>query len=315
MQGMVKASEGFMAQESAEASGKGAGPGASLWLKTLPAVFVFLWSTGFVAGKYGMPHAGPFTFLSIRYLVVIFLLIGVALLTKAPWPKRGEIAPIAISGLFVHAGYLGGVFAALSVGVEAGVIALVVGLQPVLTAAFAGPLLGEIVTRRQWVGLVMGLTGVVLVVRTKLGLGMGTPLGMGFSIFAMFSITAGTLIQKRYCSFMDLRSGSVIQFLASAVVTLPLAIFLEGFRVDWTVDFLLALAWLCLVLSIGAISAMYVLIRRGAAAEVASLFFLVPPTTAIIAWALFNETLDPLSLGGMALVVLAVAMVTYKGRR
>ena len=304
-----------MGQETEAPSSQDRGPGVSLWLKTLPAVFVFLWSTGFVAGKYGMPHAGPFTFLSIRYLIVIFLLTGVALLTSAPWPKRGEIAPIAISGLFVHAGYLGGVFAALSVGVEAGVIALVVGLQPVLTAAFAGPLLGEIVTRRQWIGLAMGLAGVALVVRTKLGLGMGTPLGMGLAIFAMFSITAGTLIQKRSCSFMDLRSGSVVQFVASAVVTLPLAIFWEGFRVDWAVDFLLALAWLCLVLSIGAISAMYVLIRRGAAAEVASLFFLVPPTTAVIAWVLFHETLDPLSLGGMALVVLAVAMVTYKGRR
>jgi len=304
-----------MADESAVTGGSGKGAGSSIWLKALSAVFVFLWSTGFVAGKYGMPHTGPFTFLGIRYIVVIVLLTGVALAMGAPWPKRREIWPIALSGLLVHAGYLGGVFAALSVGVEAGVISLVVGLQPVLTAAFAGPLLGEVVTRRQWVGLAMGLAGVVLVVRTKLGLGLGTPLGMGFSIFAMFSITAGTLIQKRYCSFMDLRSGSVVQFMASAAITLPIAIFVEGFPVDWTVDFLLALAWLCLVLSIGAISAMYVLIRRGAAAEVASLFFLVPPTTAIIAWALFKETLDPLSLAGMALVVLAVAMVTYKGRR
>ncbi len=304
-----------MAEESATAPLGGNGARISIWLKTLPAVFVFLWSTGFVAGKYGMPHTGPFTFLAIRYLVVIVLLSVVAAAMGAPWPSRKQILPIALSGLLVHAGYLGGVFAALSVGVEAGVISLVVGLQPVLTAALAGPLLGEIVTRRQWVGLAMGLAGVALVVRTKLGLGLGTPLGMGFSIFAMFAITAGTLIQKRYCAFMDLRTGSVVQFVASAIVTLPIAIFIEGFRVDWTMDFLLALAWLCLVLSIGAISAMYVLIRRGAAAEVASLFFLVPPTTAVIAWVMFHETLDALSLGGMALVVLAVAMVTYKGRR
>ena len=304
-----------MMQETAAASDEGKGPGVGMWLKLLPAVFVFLWSTGFIAGKYGMPHAAPFTFLSIRFLVVIVLLTGVAILTRAPWPRRDEILPIAVSGLFVHAGYLGGVFAALSFGVEAGVAALVAGLQPVLTGALAGPLLGETVTRRQWLGLGMGLLGVVLVVRAKLGLGLGTPVGMGFSIFAMASITIGTLMQKRYCAFMDLRSGSVIQFLASTIVAVPIAIFVEGFRVDWTMDFLLALAWLSLVLSIGAISVMYVLIRRGAAAEVASLFFLVPPTTAVIAWALFNETLDPLSLGGMGLVVLAVAMVTYKRRR
>ncbi len=304
-----------MAEESATAPDKGKGLAASVWLKTLPAVFVFLWSTGFVAGKYGMPHAGPFTFLALRYLFVIVLLTGVALAMGAPWPKRREIGPIALSGLFVHAGYLGGVFAALSVGVEAGVISLVAGLQPVLTAALAGPLLGEIVTRRQWVGLVMGLAGVTLVVWTKLGLGLGTPLGMGFAIFAMISITAGTLLQKRYGSVMDLRTGSVIQFVASAIVTLPIAIFVEGFRVEWTVDFMMALAWLCLVLSIGAITAMYVLIRRGAASEVASLFFLVPPTTAVIAWLMFHETLDTLSLCGMALVVMAVALVTYKGKR
>ena len=206
-------------------------------------------------------------------------------------------------------------FAALSVGVEAGVAALVAGLQPVLTAALAGPLLGEIITRRQWAGLALGLAGVALVVRTKLGLGLGTPLGMGFSVFAMLSITAGTLWQKRYCGRMDLRSGAVIQFAASALFTFPIAVWGEGFRVEWTPDFLLALLWLCVVLSIGAISAMYVLIRRGAAAEVASLFFLVPPTTAVIAWALFGETLDPLSMGGMALVVTAVALVTFKPLR
>ena len=208
-----------MTQKSARASAQGKAPAASLWLRALPAVFVFLWSTGFIAGKYGMPHAGPFTFLSIRYVVVIVLMTGLALVTGAPWPKRSEILPIAVSGLFVHAGYLGGVFAALSFGVEAGVAALVAGLQPVLTGALAGPLLGETVTRRQWLGLGIGLAGVALVVRTKLGLGLGTPIGMGFSIFAMASITIGTLMQKRSCAFMDLRSGSVVQFLASAVVT------------------------------------------------------------------------------------------------
>ena len=152
----------------------------------------------------------------------------------------------------------------------------------------------------------------VLVVNTKLALGLGTPIGMAFSTFAMLSITVGTLWQKRFCGAMDLRTGSVVQFSAAAIVTAPLAIFVEGFPVQWTLNFVIALAWLCLVLSIGAITAMFILIRRGKAAEVASLFFLVPPTTALIAWVMFGEVLEPLSVLGMVMVVAAVAIVTRK---
>jgi drug/metabolite transporter (DMT)-like permease len=285
---------------------------ASLFNALLPGVFVVLWSSGFVFAKLGLPFVGPFTFLEIRYLIVIALLTALSLATAAPWPSRDRLLPIAVAGLFVHAGYLGGVFGAISVGVEAGVAALVAGLQPVLTAALAGPLLGEKVTARQWAGLAMGFAGVVLVVNTKLRLGLGTPGGMALSTFAMLSITAGTLWQKRFCGGMDLRTGSVVQFAASALATAPLAWGLEGLRVEFAWNLVIALTWLCLVLSIGAISAMFVLIRRGKAAEVASLFFLVPPTTAIIAWAMFRETLDPLSTVGMALVVAAVAMVTWR---
>ncbi len=294
---------------------RNAGPGAKVLALLLPGVFVVLWSTGFVFAKLGLPFVGPFTFLEIRYLVVIVLMSLLAIATSAPWPARDKIVPIAIGGLLVHAGYLGGVFGAISVGVEAGVAALVAGLQPVLTAALAGPLLGETVTRRQWFGLALGFSGVILVVRAKLGLGLGTPFGMGLSALAMLSITAGTLWQKRYCGGMDLRTGSVVQFAASAVVTAPLAWGLEGLRVEWAPNLVIALAWLCLVLSIGAITAMFVLIRRGKASEVSSLFFLVPPTTALIAWAMFHETLDAFSMAGMGLVVAAVAMVTWKPAR
>jgi drug/metabolite transporter (DMT)-like permease len=298
-------------QENAPASGFDAG---AIWAAALPGVFVVLWSTGFVAGKLGMPHAGPFMFLEIRYAVVIVLLAIVAFATAAPWPKRSEIPAIAIAGLLVQAGYLGGVFASLSFGVEAGVSALIAGLQPVLTAAFAGPLLGEKVSGRQWTGLAMGLAGVILVVRAKLGLGLGTPIGISCAIFAMLSLTFGTLWQKRYCPRLDLRTGAIVQFAASFIATAPLALYWDHLRVEWTPAFILALFWLCVVLSIGAISAMFVLIRRGKASEVASLFFLVPPTTALIAWAMFGETLDPISIVGMALVVAAVAMVTMKRR-
>ena len=278
----------------------------------LPGVFVVLWSTGFVFAKLGLPYVGPFTFLELRFIIVAALLTLLALATGAPWPPRDKLPAIAIGGLLVHAGYLGGVFAAISVGVEAGVAAIVSGLQPVLTAALAVAFLGERLTARQWFGVALGFVGVVMVVETKLGMGLGTPFGMGLSAFAMLSITAGTLWQKRYCGGMDLRTGSVVQFAASGIVMAPFAWGFEHFHVEWTGELVFAMAWLCLVLSIGAISAMFVLIGRGKAAEVASLFFLVPPTTAIIAWFMFHERLEPLSMAGMALVVLAVAMVTFR---
>ncbi len=289
------------------------GPGLVWLYAAMPAIFVLFWSTGFIGGKLGLQSAAPFTFLLYRFLIVIALLLPLALIWRAPWPSRNALLPIAIGGVLVHAGYLGAVFAGLSFGVEAGVGALMAGLQPVLTAVFAAPFLGERVSARQWAGLVLGFVGVVLVVWEKLGLGLGTPLGMFFSFMSVVFMTAGTLWQKKFGGAMDLRTGSIIQFAASAVVVLPLA-WLEGFRVEWTPSFIFALGWLCLVLSVGTITVLFVLIRRGAAAEVASLFFLVPPTTAVMAWFIFGEKLAALSFVGMALVVVAVAMVTWKKR-
>lgn len=278
---------------------------------SLPAVFVFFWSTGFIAGKQGLQDAAPFTFLLYRFLIVAAVLTLLALAARAPWPPLRALPALAIGGVLVHAGYLSATFGAMHVGVEAGVSSLMAGMQPVLTAVFAAPFLGEAVTRRQWAGLCLGFVGVTLVVWNKLGLGLGTPLGMFFAFMSVVSMTAGTLWQKRFGGAMDLRTGSVVQFLASALIVLPLA-FWEDFRVDWTPSFIASMAWLCLVLSVGTISVLFVLIRRGAAAEVASLFFLVPPTTAVLAWFMFGETLAPLSIVGMALVVAAVAMVTWK---
>ncbi|MFZ9500675.1 MAG: DMT family transporter [Beijerinckiaceae bacterium] len=287
--------------------------GASLFYAALPATFVLFWSTGFIAGKQGLQDAAPFTFLLYRFLIVAALLTLVAWIARAPWPPLRALAPLAIGGVFVHAGYLGATFGAMSLGVEAGVSSLMAGLQPVLTAVFAAPFLGERVSGRQWAGLALGMAGVTLVVWNKLGLGLGTPAGMALSFMSAVFMTAGTLWQKRFGGAMDLRTGSVAQFAASALVMLPLAAW-EGFRVEWTASFIGAMGWLCLVLSVGTISVLFVLIRRGAAAEVASLFFLVPPTTAILAWLMFGETLGPVALAGMALVVVAVAMVTWKPR-
>lgn len=281
----------------------------------LPASFVILWSTGFIGAKLGLPSAGAFTFLTIRFIVAAILLLLVALATKAPWPRRSrEIAHIAVAGFLVHAVYLGGVFAAIGAGVEAGVAALICGLQPVLVAFAAGPLFGERLRTGQWTGLVLGLVGVATVVAQKLALGLGTPAGVALVLLALVGITIGTLYQKRFCAGMDLRSGAVIQFIAASFALAPFATQLEQWRVAWTPSFLFALAWLVLVLSVGAITLLYVLIRRGAAAEVASLFFLVPPTTALMAWLLFGEKLEPISALGMATVVLGVALVNRSPR-
>ena len=283
------------------------------WLGIMPGLFVVLWSTGFIGGKLGLPYAPPLTFLGLRFVIVAALLAGLSAATRAPWPKSwAEAGHIAVAGLLVQGVYLGGVFTSLAHGVQAGVSSLIVGIQPLLVAAVAGPFLGERVTRWQWIGLCLGLAGVALVVSDKLGQGLGTPLGMGLSVLALIGMTLGTVYQKRFCQHMDLRTGNVIQFAVTAVALLLLASQLETMRIHWTGQFIFAFTWLCLVLSLGAITLLYILIRRGAAAQVSSLFFLVPPVTAIMAYALFDETLSLPALVGMAVTVAGVAMVNRR---
>lgn len=278
----------------------------------MPGLFVVLWSTGFIGGKLGIPYAPPLTFLALRFAIVTVLLLILSFVTSAPWPRSWrKVGHMAVAGLLVQGCYLGGVFTSLAHGVQAGASSLIVGIQPLLVAAVAGPLLGERVGRAHWIGLVLGLAGVALVVWDKLSLGLGTPIGMGLSIFALAGMTAGTVYQKRYCADQDLRTGNVVQFAATTVAVLPLAATFETMRIDWTPQFAFALAWLCLVLSLGAISLLYVLIRRGAASKVSSLFYMVPPCTAIMAYFLFGETLSPLALFGMAVAVAGVALVNF----
>ncbi|MBN8450805.1 MAG: EamA family transporter [Candidatus Accumulibacter sp.] len=269
----------------------------------LPFLFVFLWSTGFIGAKFGLPYAEPLTFLLARYVLVLTLMTSFALATRAPWPSdRRQAFHIGVSGLLVHALYLGGVFMAIKQGLPAGVTALIVGMQPLLTACGAGFLLGEKVSPRQWLGLVLGFAGVSLVVANKLGdLPLAAMLLPAFA--ALLGITLGTLYQKRFCPRFDLRSGSVIQFLPTAVVTAVVAWNTESMTIDWTPEFVFALLWLVLVLSFGAISLLNVLIRSGSAVNVASLFYLTPPSTAVIAWLVFGETLGGLALAGMVLAV------------
>jgi drug/metabolite transporter (DMT)-like permease len=276
-----------------------------------PFLFVLLWSTGFLGAKLGLPHAAPLAFLFVRYLLVITLMGSLALILRAPWPRDGrQWLHIGISGLLVHALYLGGVFVAIGAGLPAGVTSLVVGLQPLLTATIAGRLLGENVLPRQWLGLLLGFVGVTLVVSNKLGAGFALD-ALWPALAALLGITAGTLYQKRFCPHFDWRSGSVAQFLPTAFVTGVIVFAFDDFRIDWTGEFIFALGWLVLVLSIGAISLLNWLIRHGSAVNVASLFYLTPPTTALLAWLLFGETLTGVALAGMALAVWGV----YLSRR
>ena len=271
-----------------------------------PLLFVVLWSTGFIGAKLGLPHADALSFLLVRYILVVSLMTLLALAMRAPWPKDGrQWFHIGVAGLLVHAIYLGGVFVSISKGLPAGVASLVVGIQPLLTAVGAGWLLNESVLRRQWLGLVLGFAGVAMVVSGKIGSTFGLD-ALWPALAALAGITAGTLYQKRFCPSFDWRTGAVAQFLPTAIAT-GIVVGLGGsFRVEWAPEFVFALGWLVLVLSLGAVSLLNMLIRRGSAVNLASLFYLVPPCTALIAWLLFDERLAGMALAGMALAVWGV---------
>jgi len=285
------------------------------WLSPIPLFFVFLWSSGFVVAKFGLPYAPPLTFLIVRCLGVLIVLLPIVLVWRAPWPY-GQIRHVALAGLLLQAGYLGGVWSAINLGMPAGLTALIVGMQPILTAA-AAPLIGERVRPLQWLGLLLGLGGVALVVVAKLGLAGVTPAGLSLCLLALASITAGTMYQRRFCPRFDLRTGTAIQFGATVLVLAPFAIWLEGLdpafsRITWSPDFIVALLWSVFALSIGAIFLLFKLIGRSQATEVTSLMYLTPPTTAIMAWLLFGEAFNLLGLAGMALAVTGVAFVVKK---
>ena len=277
----------------------------------MPAVFVVLWSTGFIGAKYGLPYAPPLKFLLWRFLFVIVLMTLVALATRATWPRGAKIAHVAMAGVLLQGGYLGGVFLSLSLGMTAGLAALIVGLQPILTAA-AGPFMGERVTSRQWLGLLFGFAGVALVVWDKVGV-VGVGWGaVAFAMVALLSITGGTVYQKRYCGAQDLRTQSVVQFIAAGLVLLPFSLAFETRPVVWVAPLVFAILWLSIGLSLGAITLLLILIRRGAATTVTSLMYLVPPMTALIAWWLFGEKLAAPGLAGMAVAVVGVWLVVRK---
>jgi len=279
----------------------------------MPWVFVLIWSTGFIVARYAMPHSPPLKFLSVRFaLSIVCFGIWVAL-SRPRWPaNRAQVMHLAVVGALIHAGYLGGVWAAVKLGLGAGTIALLVGLQPVLTAVWmsstAGDGNGAAVSSRQWRGLALGLAGLMLVVWHKLG-GEITTVNLSLAVFALLSITVGTLYQKRFVGPCDVRTASVVQLCAAFIVSLPFALLFETEAIDWHPHLIGALAWSVIALTLGGSSLLYMLIQRGAATEVTSLLYLVPPCTAVMAWLLFGETLGVPALVGMALTALGVALV------
>jgi drug/metabolite transporter (DMT)-like permease len=278
-------------------------------IRAMPGVFVLIWSTGFVVARYGMPHAPPMRFLCLRYALSV-LCFGVWIaLARPSWPQgRAQWLHLAVTGVLMQAGYLGGVWAAVKHGIAAGTVSLIVGLQPVLTALWvsARPARGApAVSPGQWLGLLLGLLGLVLVVWRKLGAGEVNALNLALSVAALLSITVGALYQKRHVAPCDPRGANLIQMAAALVVSLPLAA-LETEPVVWHPELVGALAWSVLVLTLGGSSLLFMLLQRGAATRVTSLFYLVPPCTALMAWLLFGELLTPTVLAGMALAALGV---------
>jgi drug/metabolite transporter (DMT)-like permease len=284
-------------------------------LRAMPVVFVVIWASGFIVARYGMPHAPPLKFLAIRYVLSVLCFLLWAFASRAAWPRdRVQLGHLAVTGILMHAGYLGGVWAAVKAGMGAGLAALLVGLQPVLTAIWVASRGGR-VSSRQWAGLGLGLGGLLLVVWQKLGYGEVHPHNLLFAVIALFSITAGTLYQKRFVAPCDVRTANLVQLAAAFVVTLPLAL-AETESMHWfsaggglNPELAGAMAWSVLGMTLGGSSLLYLLIQRGAATTVTSLMYLVPPTTAVMAWALFGEPITPLIVAGVALTAVGVSLV------
>jgi len=277
-----------------------------------PAVFVLLWSSGFVGAKYGQHYAEPLTYLALRMLGVLILLGIIIALTRPKWPDAAGVRHSAATGLMVHGLYLGGVFVAIGHGLSAGLAALFVSLQPLLTSTIAQRFLGERVVARQWLGLALGLIGVYLVLRDKAALGGATPFAFLSATIGLLGITIGTLYQKRFGGGIDWRPALLIQYGAAAVLFCAGAFAFETRAVRWTPEFELVLLYMVVVLSLGTVWLYYFMIRHAAATRVVSLFYLTPPVTALMAWALFGEHLAPLALAGMAVCVVGVFLVNWR---
>ncbi len=292
-------------------------PHPALWQDALPAVFVVMWSTGFIGSKLGAPYSEPFTFLMVRFWIAAALMGVIALMLGARWPKSpARFGHAVVVGVLIHGLYLGGVFWAIDGGVSAGLAALIVSLQPLVTGLAAGPVLGERVTFKQWAGLGLGFAGVAMVVWQQLDISASEldamMAGVLVCVLSMAGIAAGSIYQRKFCGAEDLRGHQTVQLGAAAIVMTVLSFSLESQTLDWTTEFIIALVWLACVMSVGTFTLLYALIRRGAASQVSSLFYMIPPVTALMAYFLFDEMLGALSMIGMAVTVVGVALATRR---
>ena len=279
------------------------------------ALFLLFWSTGFVAAKFGLPYAEPLTFLGTRFVIASVLMLLICLALRTRWPRRWkDYGHVLVSGVLVQSGYLIGVYYGINLGVSIGIMALVVGLQPLITSALVGPFLGETVSFRQKLGLVLGFGGLGLVVAEKVIIGEAVWLGYLLGLMALVAITGGTLYQKKFCAGFDVRTTVTVQNCSSCVLILVLAVLFESMKTDWTGEYIFALVWSAVCLSVIAIMAFYYLVARGAATKVTSLLYLSPPTTAVMGWLFFDETLALLAVAGMGVAVAGVALVSVERR-
>ena len=283
----------------------------------IPASFVVLWATGFIGARYAMPWAEPFTFLAVRFVLAAALLAVLTMILGSRRASGTEAFHAAIAGILMHGVYLGAVFWAIHRGMPAGFSALIVGLQPLITAVLAGKFLGEAILPRHWVGLAVGLVGVVIVLWPKLGaVGGGvTAATLTASLVSVLAMSAGTVWQKRFASGGDLVTATMWQYVGGAALMALASLAFETRAVVINGELIFAMAWLVLVLSIGAIFLLMVMIRDGEMSKVASLFYLVPAVTAVIAWALFREQLNLVQIVGMAIATLGVGLATARPAR
>ena len=279
------------------------------WTPLAASFFIFFWASGFISAKYGLPYAAPFTFLTLRFLVALTVLVPILFFWKIEWPKStNTYVHVIFAGLLIQSTYLTGVFYGIFLGVSAGVMALIVGLQPLVTGALVAPALGERIRLSQWFGLALGFVGLGFVVLEKIDFTQQSIFGLLFAIGALVGITVGTIYQKRYCSHVDIRAAVCIQNTASFFVIGMLAIVFETLKVHWTLNFFYALTWSGIGLSVIGIGLYFFLVKRGAAAKVTSLIYLSPPTTVLMGWLMFNETFNLLALTGMIIAVAGVAL-------
>ncbi|MHB2168379.1 DMT family transporter [Alsobacter sp. R-9] len=292
-------------------------PSTQTLLRVAPVVFVLIWSTGWISARFGAPYADPLTFLSIRYTLAALVIAAIATVVGAPWPRGRNAGHALVSGVLLHAIYLGGVWWAIRKGLPTGVSGLIAAVQPILTALLAPALLGERITRPQWIGIALGFVGIVLVLEPQLETVSRETLAavvgpMLVNVIAMVSVTFGTFYQKRFIATGDLRTVTALQYVGALAVTLPVAMLIEPMQITWNLTVIATMAWSVLALSIGAIGLLLLLIRHGAVSRAATLIYLVPPAVALEAFLLFGERMLPVQVVGLVVTAVGVALATRR---